>query len=170
MMQNGRGLTKGFTLIETVIILSIIGILAMIAAPNIANSLHELYLNNAVQKINADIRYIRELAISRHDVYGIEFDDEDNSYRLYQWDGVNKNTITDPHKGGDMIVDFDTIAAFNGVALGESSTTDVTIDAFGVPFDENNLALGSPATVILHNGSLTKTVQIRNETGYVDTL
>jgi prepilin-type N-terminal cleavage/methylation domain-containing protein len=170
MMQNSRRVTKGFTLIETVITLSIIGILAMVVAPNITNSLHELYLNNAVQKLKADIRYARELALSRHGRYGIEIDQANNRYQIYELVGASKIAVTDTHTGASMTIDFDQLAAFNGVTIADSSTTDVTINAFGVPFDENNLALGSPATITLQNGGLTKMVQIRNETGYVDTL
>ncbi len=165
---NSKSGARGFTLVEMVIVIMITSILAVISAPRITDSINDIRLNKAAQKLAMDIRYMRELAMSRHDVYGIEFDDEDNSYRLYQWDGANKNTITDPHKGGEMIVDFDTMAAFNGVSLGESSTTDVTIDAFGVPYDANGLELASAATVTLHSGFLTATVQITNSTGYVD--
>lgn len=159
---------RGFTLIEMVILVMITGILGVVFAPQITNSMNDIRLSKAAQKLAMDIRYMRELALSRHDVYGIEFNDEDNSYRLYHWDGANKNTIADPHMGGEMVVDFDTIAAFNGVTLGESSTTDVTVDAFGVPYDANGLALASAASVILHSGSLSTTVQITNSTGYVD--
>jgi Tfp pilus assembly protein FimT len=159
---------RGFTLVEMVLLIMITSILAVVFAPQITDSINDIRLNKAAQKLAMDIRYMRDLAMSRHDVYGIEFDDADNSYRLYQWDGANKNTITDPHKGGDMIVDFDTIEAFNGVTLGASSTTDVTVDAFGVPYDANGLELASAATVTLHSGSLTATVQITNATGYVD--
>lgn len=58
---NGR--TKGFTLIELIIVITIAGILAAVAIPKLANNDIDLYA--VASQVKSDIRYSQELAMSK---------------------------------------------------------------------------------------------------------
>lgn len=159
---------KGFTVIEFAIVITVVGILAVMVLPDMVSGLHTLRLNNAAQKLASDIRLLREIALSRHGTYGIDFNSVMNQYRLFEWDEANntKILITDPHRGGTMIVDYDDRYEFTGVTI--ASGSEIRFDALGNPLDFSGNALDTPVQVSLENGDLTQDIQITNETGFVE--
>ena len=167
---------KGVTLIEFILVIVILSIIAIIVMPNILGTLQNLRLQAAAERLMSDIRYVRELALSHHDVYGIEFNQAGNSYQIFSWDGLNKTILTDPHKGTTFLVDYDDLEEYNGVTINSVSscvgigclTDEIRIDAFGTPYDATNSAYTSQATIVLKNGSFTRTVQVTHETSYTE--
>ncbi len=163
-------------MIETVLVLVITGIVIVIAVPNIVTAIQSIRLNAAAQRLVADIRYARELAISRHSVYGIQINQDSNSYQVFSLSGVTKTTIKDPYKAGNLVVSFSSAPEYSGVSIsgvnactgGICSTNDIRISAFGIPSDANNINYTSAATISLQNGSFTKTVSVNQQTGFAE--
>jgi len=160
---------------EVIVAMVILGIISVIAVPNIVGTIQRIRLNGAAQKLASDIRYTRELALSRHGTFGIEFDTANNSYQLFQLNGATKTVITDPYRQGNMVIDFDTRPEFGGVTIssvsscvGICATQELRINAFGKPLDASNAAFTSPATVTLQNGSLTRTIQVSQQTAFAE--
>lgn len=175
-MTRRRSKPSGFTLWELIIVIVIISIVALIATPNIVSALQSLRASAAAQKLLTDIRYVRELALSHHTTYGIEFNAAGNSYQLYRLNGMVKTVLTDPHTGGNLVVDFDTRPEYAGVEIDSLDVcegiaciaAEIRVDAVGIPYDETGTAFTSPATITLANGSVTRTIAVTQETGFTE--
>ena len=73
---------KGFTLIELIIVMGIMGILATIAAPSFQNYIRNQNLKTAARGITSDFFATREQALSENVRYRITFDQAGNSYTI----------------------------------------------------------------------------------------
>ena len=73
---------KGFTLIELIIVMGIMGILATIAAPHFQNYIGNQNLKTAARGITSDFFATREKALSENVMYRIHFDQAGNSYTI----------------------------------------------------------------------------------------
>jgi Tfp pilus assembly protein FimT len=169
---------RGFTFIDALLIMIVVLILALILTPKITDALARVRVNAAAQKLVADIRYVRELALSHHAVYGIEFRVDQNSYELFSLSGNTKTLITDPYRSGSMVVDFDNLPEFGGVTLGsitnictdanQCTTSEIRVDAFGNPKDRLNAAFTNNVTVTLQKGSFSRTVRVTPQTAFTE--
>lgn len=73
----------GFTMIEFIIVLVVIGIISVIAIPRMHSHFVELKVMSSARQIAADIRSAQALAISERDSSWVVFDDGNNSYSIY---------------------------------------------------------------------------------------
>jgi len=71
---------KGFTLIELMIVIVIMGSMLALAAPRIGRSLEKIKLQSASRKLSAVLRYARQMAISRKKEYAVTFDQHSYTY------------------------------------------------------------------------------------------
>ena len=74
--------TAGFTLMETMIIVVILGIIVGMTIPAFSKYLQRQKLDGAARELAADIMYARSLAISRRTTFRIEFSDD--QYQIIQ--------------------------------------------------------------------------------------
>lgn len=163
----------GFTLVEMVILMLIVSILAVMSLPALDQALQHLRLRSASEKLISDLRYARELALSRHGTYGVEFNTTNNTYEVFSWDGMTKTTVSDPTTGHPLLVDFDDVSEYSGVSIGSANicqgvcaTEQIRIDSFGKPSDSAGTPLQSAASIVLQNGSFSMTLQVTPQTGY----
>ena len=66
--------SRGFTLIETMVIIVIIGILAGLTIPSFARYLQRQKVIGARNELMADLQYARSLAIARRQTFQIDFE------------------------------------------------------------------------------------------------
>ncbi len=177
MRQSNKLDERGFTVIELALVLLLMVLFSMAVLPRITDTLQTMRLRTAAEKLAADVRYARELALSYHDVYGIEFNMATNSYQVFSWNGATKTVVADPFRGGsNLIVDFDDIAEYNGVTISAVNscaglgclTSEVRVDAFGIPYDGNDNAFTAPASVTLSLAGANRIVRIQPETAYTE--
>ncbi len=65
---------RGFTLIEIMVVVSLLGIIAGLTIPSFAQYLQRQKVVGATNELMADIQYARSLAIARRQTYQIDFE------------------------------------------------------------------------------------------------
>ncbi|OGW72673.1 MAG: hypothetical protein A2Y02_03005 [Omnitrophica bacterium GWA2_52_12] len=167
---------RGFTLMEMVAVLFVLGLIAGLSLPNIYSAIQNFRLNSAARKMTADIRYAREMALSRHGTYGITVSADTNTYSIFSLSGSTKTVLTDSWRQLPLSVTLDGTSGYAGVTMGtvdlcESGgcpLVDLRFDSFGTPSDSSGTAMASNATIQLQSGGVTKTVTIQPETGFCE--
>jgi len=86
------GIKNGFTIIEALLAIVIIGLLAVISIPRIASN-DKLIAYNTTRKIVADLRYTRSLAITTAVKHRLVFDPSGGPYTSYKIERWNKVTL-----------------------------------------------------------------------------
>ncbi len=166
--------SKGFTLVEMVPVMLVVGIMAVVTGPQIVSSLQSFKLNAAAGQMLADVRYARELALSRHATYGIEINQAGNYYQIFSLSGNTKTVLTDPLTRKPMTVDFDLLPEYSGVTFGTvdfcqsggCAAVDLRFDSFGVPADSAGSTMASSATAQISAGGTTRTLTINEQTAF----
>lgn len=86
--------TKGFSLLEMIVVMVLVGLLTALSAPTVGNSLSNLRLKTTARKLSAVLRGVRSKAISDKKKYSVALDPDNSSYS-YPDNGTNK-TISLP--------------------------------------------------------------------------
>ncbi len=66
--------SRGFTLIELVIVIVIISLMAMLVAPRVTKSLQHLEVRSAAKKVSGILRTCRSESVNRSRIYSLSFD------------------------------------------------------------------------------------------------
>jgi len=159
---------KAVTLIELVILITILGVLALIAVPNI-DSYFLAKLNSCAQKINADIRYTQYLSIAEHKTYGMEFDAANNYYRVYNPD--TGDLAKDPYTRANMELDLDTTLEYAGISISSvniDSSDEIRFTSLGEPLNSSGSNLSSMGVITLSYKGKSKQISVYPVTGWVE--
>jgi prepilin-type N-terminal cleavage/methylation domain-containing protein len=165
-------MTKGFSFLELVIVLAILGILAVVAIPRILN-MGEVRLDMALSKVAADLGYAREYAVNHNGRTRVTFSAGQDSYMVEEYDavtlawGVLENPTTredfDIRLGQGPYSNVDiTGASFNGQSR-------VEFNSIGEPFG-GGAPLASTGTVTMRyeGSSAQSTISVTPVTGSIN--
>ena len=158
-------LVKGFTLVEVLIVLVIVGIIAAVAVP-LYSSAASVQLKTAANMIASDIEYAKSMAMSTGRNYSIVFDTSAESYRINDFAGaVTSHPV---HIGANYIIDFANDGRLDKVDILNTTLGLNTIgfDSLGAPFEGSGGSLNN-ALIRLRAEGNTLTVRIEPVTGYV---
>lgn len=175
---------KGFTLIETIMVIVIIGILTALTIPRF-NAFYGIKLKGALKKTVSDLRYIQQLSIFRHTDTRVEFDAAANSYQTCycnESDGIcttgacgsnNWTYITDPFSRGNLQTYFNTDPQYRGIDITNTNFLNVgrgsalRFNWEGIPQDDNRANLASEGSVSFSYQGNTETIYVTPNTGRV---
>lgn len=158
---------KGFTLIEIVIVIVLIGILAAAIGPRILHLQDSFKVEAAAEQIANHIRLAQSLAIARHDDHRVYFDTANHAYSVYNVD--TGDTVKNPlNPGKDLIVDFKNPDS----EYYDSQLKGVTIESLSpANYSATFNPLGKPTagrgSVTITKGSSTRYIGVAAETGAV---
>ncbi len=132
---------QGFTLIEVLVVLGIMGILMLVSYPSIMNTLAVRNLENTARQVQSFMQQTKLQAVSTKIVHRVRFYRVDNSYWAYdmerlQMDGTWVKALNTPPKtisnrfnvtislpldGGDPIAIFSPVGAVANFAANQNS-------------------------------------------------
>ena len=137
------GLRSGFTLVEMLIVVTIVGILASVIVPTLSSTSGAVALEAMARTLAADIRGARQSAVQYNGSFAVTFDLANNSYQTKPVSGSAPGMINVlAHSGSGSTIDLDTFGAggrnhshvvLGGAALktSKSSVVDVTFTSSG---------------------------------------
>lgn len=155
-------------------IIVIVGILAVVTIPRF-EVFYDIKLQGAAKKLLSDIRYIQNVALSRHTNTRIIFDETNEIYQASQCESSctvssNWTAISDPFTRSDLIMDFRTDPQYGGVDISGvdfEGTATLRFNWEGTPQDANGSDLTSPGSVTLTLRGRTKAIRVTPQTGKV---
>jgi prepilin-type N-terminal cleavage/methylation domain-containing protein len=157
-------LRKGFTLIELVMVMVIMAILTAWTIPRF-ESLYSIKLSGAMKKVVSDVRYVQQIAISRHTNTRMIFNKTTDVYVAEEEVPSGSNTwvsIKSPFTRGNLTVNYATDPQYKGINI-----TDVNFNS------TNTLQfkwLGEPVSggrVDFEYKQNTNSIFVQNTTGIV---
>ena len=166
---------KGFTLIELVMILVLVGILAVFVAPKLPNITSSRAISFS-DKLRADIRYAQNLAMTRNRRTRVIL--TNTSYAITQDSSGASNcgsfaAVGDPAEGGGLSVALDT-GDYAGIKLTVSAMTCLEYDSLGRPYNCTLFPLSCSTTLsgiivpITANAVAVGSVSVSSQTGAVN--
>jgi prepilin-type N-terminal cleavage/methylation domain-containing protein len=183
LVDNGRGLfieatmsrrlpRRGFTLIELITVMAILGITGVVVVGGTLSYLGEIRSRAAASRLTADIRYVQRTALASGLRTWVVFNIGQNSYQLFIENAsnpgkANRAALVRPVDQSSAEMTFGD-SAFSGVSITSAninSTTELEFDSFGAPYDGNSVALTANAVVRLSNGVTATIVPV---TGFVE--
>ncbi len=166
---------NGFTLIELVMVLVLIGILAVFVAPRLPNitASHAISFSD---KLRADIRYAQNLAMTRNRRTRVTL--TNTSYAITQDSSAASNcgsfaAVGDPASGGNLSVALDT-GSFAGITLTVPAMTCLEYDSLGRPYNCTLFPVSCSTTLsgiivpINANAVAVGSVTVSSQTGAVN--
>ncbi|MCC6910029.1 MAG: prepilin-type N-terminal cleavage/methylation domain-containing protein [Phycisphaerales bacterium] len=158
--QMGRYASRAFTLIEILIVVTLMGIAASLLIPNMSNAV-SFETEAAVRQIVADLSFAQSDAMARQAPRRVLFAEDGSGYRILAspFDPEN-DVLYDPISdggSGKYIVNFQTDERFRMLALEEvvfdGANNYITYDAIGGPINgENASSIGGSLVVTGSDG------------------
>ena len=168
---------KGFTLIETIITMAIIGIVAAMAVPNFSKWKEKHEINGQAQKVYFDLMLARTAAVKSNNDVRVTFNLVANTYTIHE-DSNNDGAVNAGEKFKNAILENDVQFAYNvGISDtdGNAVTSAVTFGgAQEVVFDSRGQASSTGKVLLLHVNDIgitddrARLISVLEATGAVD--
>jgi prepilin-type N-terminal cleavage/methylation domain-containing protein len=110
--------SKGFSLIELIIVIAIFGIVLAIAASNFTAYRDNTNLREAARSISSDMLLVKQRAVSESRNYRIDFSEAANTYTIQQEtapaSGIYSDLSTKPVGAGNTAIKISGTPSFSG--------------------------------------------------------
>lgn len=158
MMIKRAGSDRGFSLVELMIVITVLGFLALLAAPNFLEYIPKYRVDGAVKGLAADVNLARVKAISRNTKHRVTFDATAQTVTVDALnpdesllETISKNVFA--AKPGTASTVAYPINYFPGVKLGRNTTDELPDSAYtGSASDAVNFTGSTAEIIFLPNG------------------
>ena len=147
----------GFSLIEMMVVVSILGILAAISIPTFRGMMPRIRLNNNMMLLSNQIAVARVRAISKSSDFRIEFNPAADNYLTSRFSGAWQSLGTETMAGTDLVSAAILDPPNPSIALNPANTL-----SFGGNGQVTNVPIGKQAAVELRtpNGAIRKRIKV----------
>ena len=130
----------GFTMIEVIIVIAVIGVATVVAVPAYLSMLPDIRLNGAVRDLKSDLNLAKQRAIRENGQMAVKFDAVNNQYTIFLDNGVGGGIAGDFNRNGTESV-LKTVGMPEGVTMSAVSfaTVGTTPSLPGFSFDGRGL-------------------------------
>jgi type II secretion system protein H len=170
-----RGVNKGFSLLDLLIVLMILGIMGILVAPQLQSMMTEARLNEAAREMVSGLQYARNLAVTHQRPFGFLADVGGNWFRVFDYqyrDDTNPHhdatppvdsygVVLNPVDKSWYSVDFDAAQTYEGVRI-DSAPTGGMISFY--PDGHSSLA---DSVFVMSFGEDTRTITVDGTTGKI---
>ncbi|GBD93000.1 hypothetical protein BMS3Abin05_00579 [bacterium BMS3Abin05] len=148
-MRLSENRVNGFTFIEVIVVITILGILAAVAVIKYSSTNIAVQMNAAQRKMISDIQYAQDLSMTVGNRVKIKFDVDNNRYSLLWFDD---SPVPNIMGGGNFVVPFGT-GTFNGVQITNTGLTNgiLKFDTIGQPYSDVTIIASATLVVELNN-------------------
>ena len=145
----------GFTLIEVVLVISIIAILSSMFIPKFMETVEATRLRAAGDKIIDDIRYIQNSAVTFHDTTWFVVDTTNNRYGIYVGpDTANRAFLWDPSTNkANWINLYDDYVGVEITSVNFNGNDQFFFDWWGTPNTGGSVVLSGSRTIVIEPGT-----------------
>jgi len=170
------GANKGFTLIDLLLVIMILGVLGMMAGPLFNSLITETKLNEAAGELVSGLQYAGNLAVQHQRPFGLMADVDGNWFRVFDYqykDDPNPyhdnvppvdayGVVLNPIDKQWYIKDFDTIKNYAGIDIASAPA------GGEIRFFPDGHSWSSDNTFVLNYGNRQRTVTVDGTTGRVN--
>lgn len=101
-MRRSSGASRGYNLMELLVVVAIVGIVALITVPALLQLMPQYRIRSAASETAAAIRMIRQRAVTTRSAWRISFDTSQNRYSYY--------ALTSPNAALDVAANWTAIS------------------------------------------------------------
>ena len=153
---------SGFTLIEVIAIVIVMGIVTAFAVGRVADNKPELLAQTQVLKIH--LRYAQSRAMNSNDNYGIQSDAAGDTYSLFRYNGATGVVLVNlPGEDSNQI-------DLSAIGLSMDAGIIVSFDSKGIPYEDNSggIQIGDRTlTLTTSSGLDSENIIITQNTGFI---
>ena len=171
MIKSGQMQRKGFSIMELVVVLAIVGILGIFAFLAL-DPYKGIKLDAGAQKVAADLQYARNLALSTAKWVGVSFEvDPVNTYRVFEADDTGDTIIENPSAlGKPFVVDIEDF--YDGIIITQVNCgggSKMVFHPLGIPYtDRNGSQIAGASVITLSYRGVTREVRVTPNTGRIE--
>ena len=170
-----RQKNEGFSLLDLLIVLMILGIMGIIVAPQLHSMMTEARLNEAAREMVCGLHYAQSLAVTHQRPFGVKADVDGNWFRVFDYRFRDDSSphhneappvdaygvVINPLDKNWYIVDLDTSHTYEGVSIDSMPPTGM------VSFYPDGHSSSNNSFFVMSYGGDSKTITVDGITGKI---
>ena len=170
-----RQRNRGFSLLDLLIVLMILGIMGVILAPQLYSMMTGARLNEAAREMVCGLQYAQSLAVTHQRPFGLKADVDGNWFRVFDYqyrDDTNPHhdatppvdsygVVLNPVDKSWYSVDFDAAQTYEGVSIDSAPTGGM------ISFYPDGHSSSDDSFFVLSFGGDSKTITVDGTTGRI---